>query len=128
APASQGIFHMIVSNPVIEVSGDTATARFTWTGVLNSAIDAPPTITEQGREYDLLVRDGGQWKISKRVVIADSGLPERYRATYQPRLDCETAAEPYPRPLRAAGSGGHPAAVEGHRQRERQLQGGDRRA
>lgn len=92
APAAQGIFHMIISNPVIDVNGDTATARFTWTGVLNSALDAPPTITEQGREYDLLVRQGGQWKISKRVVIADSGLPERYRATYQPRLDYDITA------------------------------------
>jgi ketosteroid isomerase-like protein len=94
APATQGIFHMIISNPVIEVNGDTATARFTWTGVLNSAIDAPPMITEQGREYDLLVREGPQWKISKRVVIADSGLPERYRATYQPRLDYDITAQP----------------------------------
>jgi ketosteroid isomerase-like protein len=93
APAAQGIFHMIVSNPVIEVNGDTASARFTWTGVMNSAIDAPPTITEQGREYDLLVRQGGQWKIRKRVVIADSGLPERYRATYQPRLDYDITGE-----------------------------------
>jgi ketosteroid isomerase-like protein len=93
APAAQGIFHMIISNPVIDVNGDTATARFTWTGVLNSAIGAPPTISEQGREYDLLVRQGGQWKIKKRVVIADSGLPERYRATYQPRLDYDITAD-----------------------------------
>ena len=87
APARQGTFHMMISNPVIDVDGDTATAEFMWTGVINTAIQAPPKLLEQGREYDLLVRQDGQWRIKKRVVIADSGLPERYMATYQPRTD-----------------------------------------
>lgn len=87
APASQGTFHMMISNPVIDVNGDTATAEFMWTGVINTGIQEPPQLLEQGREYDLLVRQDGQWRIKKRVVIADSGLPERYMATYQPRLD-----------------------------------------
>ena len=87
APAAQGTFHMIISNPVIDVDGDTATAQFYWTGVINSGIQQPPQLLEQGREYDLLVRQDGQWRIKKRVVIADSGLPDRYMATYQPRLD-----------------------------------------
>jgi uncharacterized protein (TIGR02246 family) len=87
APASQGTFHMMISNPVIDVDGDTATAEFMWTGVINTAIEERPQLLEQGREYDLLVRQDGQWRIKKRVVIADSGLPERYLATYQPRMD-----------------------------------------
>ena len=87
APAAQGTFHMMISNPVIDVNGDTATAEFMWTGVINSGIQDPPRLLEQGREYDLLVRQDGQWRIKKRVVIADSGLPERYMATYQPRMD-----------------------------------------
>ena len=87
APAAQGTFHMMISNPVIDVDGDTATASFFWTGVLNTAIQEPPRLLEQGREYDLLVRQDGAWRIKKRVVIADSGLPDRYMATYAPRLD-----------------------------------------
>ena len=87
APAAQGTFHLMISNPVIDVDGDTATASFFWTGVLNTAIQEPPKLLEQGREYDLLVRQDGAWRIKKRVVIADSGLPDRYMATYQPRLD-----------------------------------------
>jgi ketosteroid isomerase-like protein len=87
APAAQGTFHMIISNPVIDVDGDTATAKFLWTGVMNSDVKARPELYEQGREYDLLVRRDGKWLIRKRTVIADSGLPERFAATYQPRKD-----------------------------------------
>jgi len=87
APAALGTFHMMISNPVIDVDGDTATAEFMWTGVINTAIQDAPRLLEQGREYDLLVKQDGQWRIKKRVVIADSGLPERYMATYKPRMD-----------------------------------------
>ena len=93
APAAQGTFHMMISNPVIDVNGDTATAQFMWTGVMNTGIQERPQLWEQGREYDLLVKEDGQWRIKKRVVIADSGLPERYAATYQPRMDYDIAAE-----------------------------------
>ena len=93
APAAQGTFHMIISNPVIDVDGDTATATFFWTGVMNTGIQERPQLFEQGREYDQLVRQDGEWRVKKRVVIADSGLPERYMATYQPRMDYDIAAE-----------------------------------
>ena len=93
APARQGTFHMIVSNPVIDVDGATATAKFMWTGVMNSEVGARPELYEQGREYDLLVKQDGKWLIRKRVVIADSGLPERYAATYEPRTDYDIAAD-----------------------------------
>ena len=87
APAAQGTFHMMISNPVIDVTGDTATATFFWTGVINTGIQEPPQLLEQGREYDQLVKQDGEWRIKKRVVIADSGLPDRYMATYTPRTD-----------------------------------------
>jgi uncharacterized protein (TIGR02246 family) len=93
APAAQGAFHMMISNPVIEVDGDRATAKFLWTGVMNASLEGRPEVWEQGREYDLLVKQDGEWRIQKRVVIADSGLPERYMATYEPRLDYDIAAE-----------------------------------
>ena len=92
APAEQGTFHMMISNPVIDVSGDTATATFFWTGVMNTGIQERPVLWEQGREYDQLVRQDGEWRIKKRVVIADSGLPERYMATYHTRLDYDITA------------------------------------
>ena len=86
-PAARGTFHMLMTNPVIDVNGDTATARLLWTGILNTRIDAPPQFVEQGREYDKLVKKDGKWLIAKRVVIADSGLPASFKDTYTPRKD-----------------------------------------
>jgi len=82
-----GTFHMLITNPQIKVDGDTATAKFLWTGVMNDRIDAPPRFQEQGREYDLLVKQDGNWLIRKRTVIADSGLPAMFAKTYTPRKD-----------------------------------------
>jgi ketosteroid isomerase-like protein len=86
-PAARGTFHMLMTNPVIDVNGDTAIARLLWTGILNTQIDAPPQFVEQGREYDKLVKQDGKWLIAKRVVIADSGLPASFKDTYTPRKD-----------------------------------------
>jgi ketosteroid isomerase-like protein len=87
SPATRGTFHMLMTNPVIDVNGDTATATLLWTGILNSKVDAPPQFVEQGREYDRLVKKDGRWLIQKRVVIADSGLPASFKDTYKPRMD-----------------------------------------
>ena len=93
SPASQGTFHMVISNLVVDVDGNTATARMLWTGVDNNDLRGPPTIREQGREYDLLVRQNDKWLIKKRVVVADSGLPENMVATYDARKDYDITAE-----------------------------------
>jgi ketosteroid isomerase-like protein len=87
SPASRGTFHMLMTNPVIDVNGDQATATLLWTGILNTKIDAPPQFVEQGREYDKLVKKDGRWLITKRVVVADSGLPDSFKDTYTPRKD-----------------------------------------
>lgn len=86
-------FHMLLSNPVINVTGDTATASFVWTGVMNTDIKSPPSFAEQGREYDMLTKVGGHWLITKRVVIADSGLPDSYDETYTPRKTYSITAD-----------------------------------
>ncbi len=54
------------------MNGDTATAKFIWTGIINEQIKAPPRFVEQGREYDRLVKRNGQWRITKRG--GDRGL------------------------------------------------------
>jgi ketosteroid isomerase-like protein len=93
AEAESGVSHMLLSNPVIDIEGDTATASFIWTQIRNPDIKGPPEFVEQGREYDRLVKRDGRWLIEKRAVIADSGMPDMFDATYQPRLDYDVNAE-----------------------------------
>jgi hypothetical protein len=90
-PNLTGTFRMLLTNLFITVDGDTATAQMLWTQTLNDTLKGPPRLIEQGREYDRLVRQNGRWKISKRVVIADSGLPDLMDGTYQARADYELA-------------------------------------
>lgn len=83
APRPQN--HMLLTNPVIEVKGNTATAHVIWTGVANNGVGKPPTLTEQGREDTELVKLDGKWLIKRRYISSDSGLPDRFDATYKPR-------------------------------------------
>lgn len=83
APRSHG--HMLLSNPVIEVHGNTATAHLIWTGVMNEGIGKLPHIFEQGREDDELVKQNGKWRIKHRVITADGRMPNRFDANYKQR-------------------------------------------
>lgn len=93
APGNRGTFHMVLSNLVVDVRGDRATASMLWTGFDNNDLRGRPTIREQGREYDLLVRQGREWRIKKRVVVADSGLPESMAGTYDRRENYDITAD-----------------------------------
>ncbi len=84
---------MLLSNPQVKVDGDTATVKMFWTGVLNDKLDGPPHLQEHGREYDMLVKKDGKWLISKRVVVADSGMPAMFKATYTPRVDYDVTKD-----------------------------------
>ena len=77
--------HMLLTNPVIEIDGDTAIAHVIWTGVMNEGVGKPPSLYEQGREDTELKKINGKWLISKRYISSDSGLPDRFDATYEPR-------------------------------------------
>lgn len=84
APFS-GKMHMLLNNAIIDIDGDTATAWFIWTGVLNYDLTKPPRFQEQGREYDKLVKIDGRWYITERYITADSALPEIWAETFKPR-------------------------------------------
>jgi len=90
ARAAQGLdfkgkFHMLMSNPRIVVSGDTATADVIWTGISSDTVKSAPHLVEQGREHDELVRQGGRWMLKKRVITSDGGIPDFYFQTYKER-------------------------------------------
>lgn len=70
----KGQFRMLMSNPHIVVTGDTAQVRLMWTGIMSDDPYKLPRLTEQGFEIDTLVRRGGRWYFLKRKLIADGGL------------------------------------------------------
>jgi hypothetical protein len=76
---------MLLTNPVIEVTGDTAEAHVIWTGVMNDGVGQAPRLYEQGREDTVLVKRDGRWLIARRYISSDSGLPDRFDATWEPR-------------------------------------------
>jgi ketosteroid isomerase-like protein len=77
--------NMLLTNPIINIEGNVATAHVIWTGVTNEGIGKPPSLYEQGREYTELRKVNGKWLITRRFITSDSGLPDRFDATWKPR-------------------------------------------
>lgn len=81
----RGRGHMLLTNPIIEINGNTATVHVIWTGVMNQGIGKLPYIFEQGREDDELVKQNGKWLIKRRYITADGRMPNRFDANYKQR-------------------------------------------
>jgi len=64
--------NVMVSNPRITVTGNTAHGEFIYTGVVVAAPDKAPELHEQGREIDEFVKVKGEWKIKRREIINDA--------------------------------------------------------
>ena len=77
--------NMMLTNPIINVEGNVATAHVIWTGIMNEGVGKAPSLYEQGREYTELRKVKGKWLISRRFISSDSGLPDRFDATWKPR-------------------------------------------
>lgn len=82
-PSRRG--HMLLTNPIIEINGSTATAHVIWTGVMNEGIGKLPHIFEQGREDTELVKQNGKWLIKRRYITADGRMPNRFDSNYRQR-------------------------------------------
>jgi len=67
-------YHLL-SNFVITVNGDTATAWSRWAFVVPGQQGA--TIAQAGRYDDELVRENGRWKFKQRVASNDTAGPAR---------------------------------------------------
>lgn len=81
----RGRGHMLLTNPIIEVHGNSATAHLIWTGVMNQGIGKLPHIFEEGREDDELVKVNGKWLIKRRYISTDGRMPNRFDKNYKPR-------------------------------------------
>jgi ketosteroid isomerase-like protein len=85
APAPNRRMHMLLTNPIIAVKGNSATAHLIWTGVMDEGIGKLPQIVEQGREDTELVKQNGKWLIKRRYITTDGRMPNRFDKYYKPR-------------------------------------------
>ncbi len=83
APGRRG--HMLLTNPIIKITGHTATAHVIWTGVMNEGIGKLPYIFEEGREDTELVKQNGKWLIKRRYISTDGRMPNRFDKNYKLR-------------------------------------------
>jgi hypothetical protein len=68
-------FNVLLSNPLVAVHGDTATAQVIFTEIVIDKEGDAPRILTQGREYDHLVKVGGRWKFSRRQITPGAQQP-----------------------------------------------------
>ena len=68
-----GTYHQL-TNFIIDVHGDTATAWSRWAYVTPGP-DKKPAIAQGGHYEDTLVRENGQWKFSRREAFVDIPHP-----------------------------------------------------
>jgi hypothetical protein len=68
-------FNVLMSNPLIDLHGDTATAQLVFTEIVKDTADAAPRILTQGREFDHLVKLKGKWLIAKRQIMGAADKP-----------------------------------------------------
>jgi hypothetical protein len=69
-PAPAATSWHIVSNPVIDLDGDRATASTTWALIRRAAGDVP-AVTLLGHYDDELAREHGRWRFRRRRAHVD---------------------------------------------------------
>jgi hypothetical protein len=68
-------FNVLMSNPLIELHGNTATAQLVFTEIVIDKQGDPPRILTQGREFDHLAKANGKWLISRRQIMGAADKP-----------------------------------------------------
>jgi hypothetical protein len=71
--------NILISNMLVTVHGETATARLVFTETITEKQGEAPRILTQGREFDHLVKRGGRWLISSRQIMGAKGEPEGWQ-------------------------------------------------
>jgi ketosteroid isomerase-like protein len=71
--------NILISNLLVTVHGDTATARLVFTETTTEKQGDAPKILVQGREFDNLVKRNGRWLIAKRQIMGANGVPEGWQ-------------------------------------------------
>ncbi len=71
--------NILISNLLVTVHGDTATARFVFTETTTEKQGDAPKIIIQGREFDNLIKRNGRWWIAKRQILGPKGVPDGWQ-------------------------------------------------
>jgi len=85
APVPGRRMHMLLTNPIIDIKGNTAQAHVIWTGIVDEGIGKLPQVAEQGREDTELVKQNGKWLIKRRYISTDGRMPNRFDKNFKPR-------------------------------------------
>jgi SnoaL-like domain len=78
-PKRPGVFKMLLTNVLIVVNGNAATAETLWTGINSPTIESAPKFVEQGTERDDLVKVNGHWLFKLRVITSNAGRQVMFR-------------------------------------------------
>jgi hypothetical protein len=78
----EGVSEMMFTNLRIDLEGDTAAVNLRWYSIKSDLLTSEPKVTEYGRERTELVKQGGRWLISRRVVLSEGGMPEGLLESY----------------------------------------------
>ncbi len=71
--------NILISNMLVTVRGNTATARLVFTETTTEKQGDPPKLLIQGREFNHLVKRNGRWLITKRQIMGPNGVPEGWK-------------------------------------------------
>jgi hypothetical protein len=71
--------NILISNMLVTVHGDSATARLVFTETITDKQGDAPRILTQGREFDHLVKRNGRWWIASRQIMGANGIPEGWQ-------------------------------------------------
>jgi hypothetical protein len=71
--------NILISNLLVTLHGNTATARFVFTETTTEKQGDTPKILIQGREFVNLVKRDGRWWIAKRQIIGPKGVPDGWQ-------------------------------------------------
>lgn len=71
--------NILISNLLVTVHGNTATARLVFTETTTEKQGDAPKILIQGREFDHLIKRNGRWWIAKREILGPKGVPDGWQ-------------------------------------------------
>ncbi len=72
-------FIVTISNPLIVVRGNTATAQMVFTEYEIEKQGDAPKVTTQGKEYSTFVKANGQWRYRTRQIAGGTEPPKGWK-------------------------------------------------